>query len=92
MLSTKLLERKSIKSIFIKENSSIFEAIEAIDNGGYRLCVVEDDNNNLIGIMTDSDARRAILECKDLKSRISKFINFNPISIDHSSSLDDQND
>ncbi|MFL2755381.1 MAG: nucleotidyltransferase family protein [Gammaproteobacteria bacterium] len=92
MLSTKLLERKSIKSIFIKQNSSIFEAIKAIDNGGYRLCVVEDNNNNLIGIMTDSDARRALLECKDLKSRISKFINFNPISIDHSSSLEDQND
>ncbi|MBK87059.1 MAG: alcohol dehydrogenase [Flavobacteriaceae bacterium] len=91
MFSTKLLNRKTIKPFTIKEDSSIFDAIKAIDQG-YRLCLVEDEMQKLIGILTDSDARRAVIKSNNLNTKIKEYINFNPITIDQKSSVADQID
>lgn len=52
----------------VSTSSNIVEVIEAISNGGMGVCIVLDpDNGELIGVITDGDIRRYIQETKNLE-------------------------
>lgn len=40
---------------------SLMDAIEALENSANRIVVVIDENNRLLGTVTDGDIRRALL-------------------------------
>lgn len=86
---TKFLEKKAVKNLFINENRSNLEAIKVIDKG-YRIALVHNSKNKFVGIMTDSDLRRSIINSKNLMSPIKNFVNRNPVILDHESSYEDQ--
>lgn len=72
------------KFSFIKNGSSIFQAIENLNNNRlYGLVLVVDKNRNLLGTITDGDIRRAILNKVNLNSKVEKIMKKTPKSIDY---------
>jgi len=52
---------KSWKSAFVPQNTSIIDAVNIIDKSGMQIGLVVDENHLLLGVVTDGDVRRAIL-------------------------------
>lgn len=52
---------KSIKEIILTPNSTIREALKVIDNGAMQIAIVVDENNRLLGTLTDGNIRRGLL-------------------------------
>ena len=50
------------KDVLIRPNTPILDAIKIIDKGSLQIALVVDDNNRLIGTVSDGDVRRAILK------------------------------
>lgn len=53
---------RSIKDITVKETASIIEVLKIIDKSSKQLALVVDDNNKLLGTISDGDIRRALLK------------------------------
>lgn len=71
----------SVRKITILENTSIKDTIRKIDRLGLRTIYVVNKNKKLLGIVTDSEIRKAILKGIDLKEQVFKIINPNPICL-----------
>lgn len=65
---------KNYKSVLLKPTSTIKEALEIIDTGAIKIALVVDDNENLIGTVTDGDIRRGILSNLSLDDSIETII------------------
>ena len=59
-----------LKKMEIFEDTTIREAIKAIDIGNLQLAIVVDKNRKLLGTLTDGDIRRGILSGLDIDSNI----------------------
>jgi dTDP-glucose pyrophosphorylase len=60
--------------------ASIFDIIKILDNGGIGIALAVDDEKKLVGIVTDGDIRRAILNSiHDIKD----VVNYYPITMHH---------
>ncbi|MGF1807240.1 nucleotidyltransferase family protein [Aliivibrio sifiae] len=57
------------------ENDSLKDAVKALDEGGVGFLALVDGNDKLIGIITDGDIRRAIL---NQETKIANIINVSP--------------
>ena len=68
------------KNILIKHEQSIRDALELIDRGSLRIGFVVDDNNYLLGVVTDGDVRRGLLQNLTLESPVSKVMNTKPVT------------
>ena len=68
-----------MKNIFLNKNSTIKDALQTIDNGARKIAFIIDENNKLLGSITDGDIRRALLQGKNLDSGIEDVYNKNPI-------------
>ena len=65
---------ENIKNIKLRENSTIKEALEIIDKGSMQIALVVDENDMLLGTLTDGDIRRGLLKGFDLTSSIEQII------------------
>ncbi len=70
-----------MKNITIKPTTSIKEAMETLDKTAEKVLLVVDDDQKLIGAVTDGDIRRYILKGADLNGIIENAYNRNPIFI-----------
>jgi len=70
---------KNIEKIKLKPSSTIKEAMVAIDSGAMKIAVVVDDAMHLVGVLTDGDIRRGLLEGMDLNSSIELIMQINPM-------------
>lgn len=70
---------KSIEKIKLSINSTIKDAMIAIDIGAMKIAVVVDDNDKLIGVLTDGDIRRALLNEIGFDSTVELIIQKNPL-------------
>ncbi|MEY8213825.1 MAG: nucleotidyltransferase family protein, partial [Colwellia sp.] len=61
---------------------SLNDAVKALDNGGVGFLALVDDSNKLLGILTDGDLRRAIL---NKETELNKIINFSPAVMSYQS-------
>lgn len=50
------------KKALLKDSATMRDAIEAIDKGSLQIVVIVDDENRLVGTVTDGDIRRGILK------------------------------
>ena len=57
---------------------SIRDAIRTIDDAGSQICLIVDDEETLIGTVTDGDIRRAILAGHDIEETIDDIMNLKP--------------
>lgn len=67
----------------IRQNQSILDALEIIDNSTLKIALVVDADDKLLGTVTDGDIRRAILKKKPLENMISSIMNRHPQVIAH---------
>lgn len=69
---------KDWKKTLISERTSIREAIKVIDEGALQIALVVDENQRLLGTITDGDVRRGILKGIALEESASQIMNANP--------------
>ncbi|HEY8948822.1 MAG TPA: nucleotidyltransferase family protein [Rhizomicrobium sp.] len=69
------------RQIAIGLNATLGDAIAKIDEGRLQTALVVDSNDGLIGVVTDGDARRALLRGKDLKTSIREVMSTNPMTL-----------
>ena len=65
---------KNIENIKLRENSTIKEALEIIDKGSMQIALVADENDMLLGTLTDGDIRRGLLKGFALTSTIEQIV------------------
>ncbi|MDC0029917.1 nucleotidyltransferase family protein [Pseudomonadota bacterium] len=66
---------------YLKDTNSILEVIKNIQDSHYQICFIVDNNNCLIGSVTDGDIRRGLINGQSVDSAVSKIMNTRPISI-----------
>ncbi len=66
---------EKLASLTLKNSVSILDAMRTIDQGAAQIALVTDENQKLIGIVTDGDLRRALLGGADLESPILPHVN-----------------
>jgi len=71
-----------LPEIFIKENNSIKDAMKIIDNCGLGIVLVVDSTNKLLGLVADSDIRRAVMNGTNIDRNVSTIMNKKPIVVD----------
>lgn len=69
---------KSVKHLFVNPDSTIIKALEIINNGTVQIALVVDENERLLGTVTDGDVRRGILKGISLEAPISEIMNRQP--------------
>ena len=70
---------KSINKIKLTTDSTIKEAMKAIDAGAMKIAIVVDGEQKLLGVLTDGDIRRALLGDKGFDSTIESIIQKKPL-------------
>ena len=66
------------KEIVLNLNSTIKEALKVIDAGAIRIALVVDENNKLLGTLSDGDIRRGLLNNLSLEDSIESLYFKNP--------------
>ena len=66
-----------MKQFLINPDTSIKETLKRIHKAGQKCLVVVDNNNFLLGTLSDGDVRKAIIKEEDLNSSINKYYNPN---------------
>lgn len=78
---------KDWKKILVKEDVRLEEAIKVLHSGGAQIVLVYDNQDKLIGTVTDGDIRRALLKDFSMDIKVCQIMNTNPTSV-----LDDISD
>ncbi len=68
-----------ITNYFLSPKSSVRDAIEVIDKGAAQVALVVDSNNKLLGLVTDGDVRRGIINNLSLDSNVSSIMTKSPL-------------
>lgn len=74
------------RNVLLSQEATIHDAILIIDKEALRLALVVDENNHLLGTVTDGDIRRALINQKSLASPVSEIMNRSPKVADVSTS------
>jgi dTDP-glucose pyrophosphorylase len=69
----------SWKKTLIKPNDSLEYAIKVLHESGYRIALVANEQDKLLGTVTDGDIRRALINKLNMESEISLIMNNKPI-------------
>lgn len=76
---------KNIKNIVLHKEDSILKALEILDLYAFRITLVVDENNCLIGSITDGDIRRGLLKGQDLHASVASVMHTSPYSVEQDS-------
>jgi perosamine synthetase len=66
-----------IENLICKDNQTLLEAMQLINENALGICFVVDKSNSLLGVVSDGDIRRAILSHKSLNSPIEEILSDN---------------
>jgi dTDP-glucose pyrophosphorylase len=70
---------KSLENFTVNPETNIHDALKIIDRPGAQIALVVDDEQKLIGTITDGDVRRGILSGVDVKCPITMIMNTEPL-------------
>lgn len=71
---------KNIEKIKILSDTKIKKALEVISETGLKIAIVVDENNKLIGTLTDGDIRRGFLKGLDINNSIKTIYSKKPVT------------
>ncbi|MFC2004679.1 NAD-dependent epimerase/dehydratase family protein [Chloroflexota bacterium] len=74
-------KNENVTRLTVNEKESIEIAMRAIDNGALGIAFIIDDNGKFVGLVTDGDVRRAILQGVQIESPIRQIMETSPIVI-----------
>ena len=69
----------NVSKICLHDNATIREALSVIDSGAVKIALVVNDDNQLLGALSDGDIRRGILRKKTLDDSIEGIYSRDPI-------------
>ena len=72
---------KNWKKSIISEKATLSQAVKAINSNKLKVAVIINKKNNVLGLLTDGDIRRAILNEKSLKTKALNVATKNPLVI-----------
>lgn len=72
---------KNWKKVVLSPECSVRDALAVINAEALRVCLVVDQAQHLLGVLTDGDVRRAILDDISLDTPVDQVMNRNPISV-----------
>lgn len=73
------MKNKSLKHVITSKDSSIKGVMRLIDLSGLRVAYIVDEKQKLIGAVSDSEIRKAVLKGMDIKQPVSQIINPRPV-------------
>lgn len=77
------------KNVLIEPASTLRDALEIINSESLRVALIIDENDYLLGVVTDGDIRRGLLNNLSLSSLITKVMNVSPLTADINASRDE---
>ena len=81
---------KSWRKAVVGTQATVGEAIAAIESGSIQIALVLDDQNRLLGVVTDGDVRRGLLRGIPLTGLATDIMNRTPVSAPATLSRDDR--
>ncbi|MFA5844075.1 MAG: nucleotidyltransferase family protein [Coriobacteriia bacterium] len=72
---------EKVRKVMIRPGLTVKQAIRAMDDAAERILIVTDDEDRLIGVVTDGDVRRWILAGKSLDGCLDEVMNTHPRSL-----------
>ena len=79
---------KDIQSLLLAPDSTALEALKVIDRGAAQIALVVNEQQYLLGTLTDGDIRRALLNGETLDSPVERLMNRHFHSVGSSEDLD----
>jgi UDP-N-acetyl-D-mannosaminuronic acid dehydrogenase len=70
-----------IQSILVSESKSIFEVMKAINESASKFAMIVDNEDRLVGIVTDGDIRRGFLNGHDAGEPVKTIMNRSPVVV-----------
>ncbi|TKV21681.1 nucleotidyltransferase family protein [Citrobacter sp. wls613] len=67
------------KNVLVSPESSILEALEIINKEALRVALVVNEDNTLLGVITDGDIRRGLLKNLPLTAEVQQVMNKKPV-------------
>ena len=80
---------KNIQNIKLTINATIKEALQIIDGGAMQIALIVDENEKLLGTLTDGDIRRGLIKGLELSSSIETIIFKTPTVVKISDTKED---
>lgn len=71
-----------IHNIILDKKDTILKALELLDLYALRIVLVVDENNHLLGSITDGDIRRGLLKGQDLHASVETIMHITPYSVE----------
>lgn len=68
------------QKVALKAGANLREALQVIDTSAMQIALVVDDDQRLLGTITDGDIRRALLRGEDMTTPVESVMNANPIT------------
>ena len=79
-----------MKKYIIKNTSTLMEAIKCINDNAEKIALAVDRNERLVGIITDGDIRRALINGLEFNDSVSQCMSSNPLYIEENNKLNIQ--
>lgn len=76
-----LQNNETTDPLCIPENATLRDAMRAIQRSGKGICFISDAENKIVGVMTDGDIRRALLEDAKVDDAVSARMNREFVSV-----------
>jgi dTDP-glucose pyrophosphorylase len=73
---------ETLDKIQVLKSKTIKDAVAIMDIAGHGICICIDDSEKVVGIMTDGDFRRAVLNDVDLNNSIESIVNQDCIKLE----------
>jgi len=79
--------KKDFEKLLINKHLKTIDALKVLDKGSYQFLMIVDNSNKLIGVITDGDIRRGLINGKNLNNQISEFMNKQFFSINNNENI-----
>ncbi len=89
MTTPQVIPFTRIPQIAVRVDATLKDGLECLAATGLLICCVVDDHSRMLGIFTDSDARRALLHGKDTSAPLRDIFNGQPVVCFESMSLEE---
>ena len=73
--------QNNLKSIIISKDATIFESLKLIDKNKKSFLIILDDNKRIIGLITEGEIRRQLINGNNLNDKIVYNTNFKSINM-----------
>lgn len=72
---------EELKNILVPPEMAIFEAVKRLNDAHKRIILIADEKSRLLGVVTDSNVRHAVLVKSDLTQPVSSIMVRNPVTV-----------